>query len=220
MEYLDYGKLYQLQDEVLDIVFQEETEFYLTGGTCLNRFYFEKRYSDDLDLFTHCSDTFSYSVRAVTGRFTQKNMVVKKLLESRDFIRIHLTKKEIVLQVDFVNDRIQRFGDFSYQKGYRLDNTMNILSNKITAVIGRDNPKDVFDIFLIARYQPVDWGKILAEASEKLHFQKEDLLYRLRTFPYSLLNSLNLVDEQFLDNFELDFQNIIEEIQKSSFLPN
>lgn len=147
-------------------------------------------------------------------------MAVNKLLESRDFIRLHLTKNETVLQVDFVNDRIQRFGDFAYQKGYRLDNPMNILSNKITAVIGRDNPKDIFDILLIARHQSVDWKKVLAEASEKLHFQKEDLLYRLRTFPCSLLNTLNLVDEQFLDNFELDFQNIIEEIQKSSFLPN
>ena len=55
---IDYQKLYRLQNKILDVVFAEETEFYLTGGTCLNRFYFEKRYSDDLDLFTNFSETF------------------------------------------------------------------------------------------------------------------------------------------------------------------
>jgi len=45
---IDYKTLYDLQDRVLDTVFKTEQVFYLTGGTCLNRFYYEKRYSDDL----------------------------------------------------------------------------------------------------------------------------------------------------------------------------
>ena len=44
---LDYSKLYKLQDRVLSLVFEVENEFYLTGGTCLSRFYIEKRYSDE-----------------------------------------------------------------------------------------------------------------------------------------------------------------------------
>ena len=47
MDSIDYVKLYELQDEVLKLVFSEEQEFYLTGGTCLSRYYQEKRYSDD-----------------------------------------------------------------------------------------------------------------------------------------------------------------------------
>ena len=35
----------------LALIFAQDTEFYLTGGTCLNRFYYEKRLSDDLDFF-------------------------------------------------------------------------------------------------------------------------------------------------------------------------
>ncbi len=49
---IDYKKLYSLQDHVLETIFLYESEFYLIGGTCLNRFYHEKRYSDDLDFFT------------------------------------------------------------------------------------------------------------------------------------------------------------------------
>lgn len=48
MDRIDYQELYRLQDKVLQVVFKAEREFYLTGGTCLSRFYFEKRYSDDL----------------------------------------------------------------------------------------------------------------------------------------------------------------------------
>ncbi|NOQ47224.1 MAG: hypothetical protein GQ559_11255, partial [Desulfobulbaceae bacterium] len=90
MESVDYKKLYQLQDEILDLIFQEDTEFYLTGGTCLNRFYFEKRYSDDLDLFTNFSDTFSYSAREIIYRISHANYTTEKHVDSKDFVRIHV----------------------------------------------------------------------------------------------------------------------------------
>ncbi|WP_417913112.1 nucleotidyl transferase AbiEii/AbiGii toxin family protein [Candidatus Electronema sp. TJ] len=215
MEHIDYNELYRLQDEVLNLVFAEDTEFYLTGGTCLSRFYFEQRYSDDLDLFTHCSDTFSYSARAVIERFVRAGLSVKKQVDAKDFVRLLLTSQETALQVDFVNDRVKRFGDFVYRHGFRLDNPLNILSNKITAVIGRDNPKDIFDILLISKNISIDWSVVIAEAGEKLHFQKEDLLYRLETFPAFLLKKLNLIDEKFLDNFDRDFKSVIEAIQAS-----
>ena len=39
---VDYKELYRVQDKILDIIFSEESIFYLTGGTCINRFYSEK----------------------------------------------------------------------------------------------------------------------------------------------------------------------------------
>ena len=41
--------LYPLHDEVLNYI--DMDKFYLTGGTCLSRYYFQHRYSDDLDFF-------------------------------------------------------------------------------------------------------------------------------------------------------------------------
>ena len=47
-----YTLLYKIQDKIIDLVVKEKLGFYLTGGTALQRFYFNKyRYSDDLDLF-------------------------------------------------------------------------------------------------------------------------------------------------------------------------
>lgn len=215
MELVDYKKLYQLQDEILDLIFQEDTEFYLTGGTCLNRFYFEKRYSDDLDLFTNFSNTFSYSAREIIERISRADYATEKHVDSKDFVRIHVKNAEILLQIDFINDRVKRFGKYNYVKGYKLDNPLNILSNKITAIIGRDNPKDIFDLYLITRNTSFHWSAILAQAKEKLHFQKEDLLYRLQTFPSHLLKKLNTTDDQFLRTFEKDYKKIINDIMLS-----
>ncbi len=39
-----YQELYKLQDRVLAIIFDISNEFYLTGGTCISRYYQPKRY--------------------------------------------------------------------------------------------------------------------------------------------------------------------------------
>ena len=72
------------------------------------------------------------------------------LIDLNNFFRITTVEKSQNLQIDFVNDRIKRFGKIIVKDQINLDNPLNILSNKITAVISRDNPKDIFDIYLIS----------------------------------------------------------------------
>jgi len=86
---IDYKKLYSLQDEVLEIVFRVEDEFYLTGGTALSRFYQEKRYSDDLDFFTNSSTRFNFAVKNILVELS-KEFTVETELDSRDFVRIEI----------------------------------------------------------------------------------------------------------------------------------
>jgi len=44
-----------------------------------------------------------------------------------------------------------------------------------------------------------------------------DLIIRLKTFPLELIESINLIDLEFLDNFEKEFPFIIEEINELKF---
>ncbi len=211
MDNIDYKALYELQDKVLDIVFSVEDEFYLTGGTALSRFYQEKRYSDDLDFFTNSSHRFNYAVKNIVSEL-RHHFNVKYELESKDFIRI---KIDSLLQVDFVNDRVPRYKEPSIlENGYKIDTVENILSNKITAVIGRDNPKDIFDIYLISRFYTIDWYEILESAQDKSVFSFDDLIIRLQSFPSQLLHGINLIDKDFLNNFKNDFSDLIEIIKK------
>ena len=206
---IDYKKLYNLQDKVLKRVFEVEDEFYLTGGTALSRFYQEKRYSDDLDFFTNNSTRFNFAVKNILTELS-KEFSIETELDSRDFVRIKIDE---LLQVDFVNDRVPRYKEPRVlENGYKIDTIENILSNKITAVIGRDNPKDIFDIYLISRYYSVNWQEILDSAQEKSVFSIDDLIVRLKSFPDRLLGSINLIDEGFLDSFQDDYGVLIDEI--------
>lgn len=204
-----YRELYELQDRVLDTVFEIESEFYLTGGTCLSRFYQAKRYSDDLDFFTNDSPRFSFAVRAIKAAL-QNDFLLSSSVETRNFVRVVVDGR---LQIDFVNDASYRLNDIMVTpKKYRIDTIENILSNKLTAVIGRDNPKDIFDIVLIHTYYPIDWPQILQAAHRKAYFSTDDLIIRLKIFPKALLNSIQCIDCDFLQSFDDDMSTIVQTI--------
>lgn len=210
---IDYKKLYGLQDRVLDAVFGCENEFYLTGGTCLGRFYQEKRYSDDLDFFTNNSSRYGFAVKNIK-KALQKDFDLAVEVESKSFTRF---KIDGLLQIDFVNDIAARYKNVKVlDNNYIIDNVENILSNKLTAVIGRDNPKDIFDIYLISKFYTFSWEEILNSAHEKAGFNNEDLIIRLKSFPIHLLERINIIDTNFLNNFEDEFIKILEDISRIS----
>lgn len=212
MDSVDYKELYSLQDRVMDVVFGCENIFYLTGGTCLSRFYQAKRYSDDLDFFTHDSWAFYRVVREVKVALSQ-TFDIKEEVSSKDFIRLRIDN---MLQVDFVNDSVMRYGEPIYRdNGYIIDNCENILANKLTAVMGRDSAKDIFDIYLIDKYYGYDFAKILKVAHQKAGFSDNDLIIRLKGFPKFLLQSIVLIDQHFLDHFEEEFNSVIDRIERA-----
>lgn len=207
---IDYKKLYLLQDKVMDVVFEAENIFYLTGGTCISRFYQEKRYSDDLDFFTHDNRSFNRAIREIKTALNEKFSVTEEV-SSKDFIRL---KIDDLLQVDFVNDRVMRYKEVIHlENGYIIDNCENILANKLTAVIGRDSAKDIFDIYLLDTFYDFDYKEILRVAHEKAGFSDDDLIIRLKTFPLSLLKNISLVESSFLDGFEEKYVSVIEKIE-------
>ena len=211
MGHIDYKELYELQDDILASVFVVENEFYLTGGTCLSRFYKEMRYSDDLDFFTHQSGRFSFAVKNIKQALDKKFKIFTEV-DSKDFIRF---KVDNLLQVDFINDISKRHKDVVVtEENYIIDNVENILSNKITAIMGRDNPKDIFDIYLIHKYYTFSWMEILESAHEKAQFNQDELIIKLKSFPSHLLKSLNIIDLSILGEFDNEFPLVIQEISQ------
>jgi len=209
MDNVDYKLLYSLQDQVMKLIFGTENIFYLTGGTCLGRFYKEKRYSDDLDFFTNQSPRYSFAVRDVKNKL-KNSFKVSAEVESKEFNRFRIND---FLQIDFVNDIAFRYGDIVVtNEGFLIDNVFNILSNKLTAVIGRDDPKDTFDIYLISKYYSFSWNNILDAAHQKAVFSDEELIVRLKTFPQELFKNIKIIDTKFLDDFDIHFPKIIDEI--------
>lgn len=211
---IDYEHLYALQDKVLAVVFALENSFYLTGGTASHRFYYKARYSNYLDFFTSSDDLFGESINEILDELEGK-FRLNHSVKSRDFHRVLVNDS---LQLDFVNDSVYRSGKSDIIGSIKVDNKINILANKVTAIIGRDESKDVFDLFCIATHEEFSWKDILGIANRKAVVEKEVLIERLSNFPLNWLDNLKTIEQ-----FEITKQmvkQICDDIlpgQKNSF---
>ena len=188
---IDYENLYLLQDKVLQVVSSLNNEFYLTGGTALHRFYYDARYSDDLDFFVTNGISFSEDVKEIIAELRQNHQVDINVFV-KDFSRIII---DDFLQVDFVNDRVYREGKSIAFDGIRVDNKINILTNKITAIVDRDEEKDIFDLMCICYYEDFDWKNILEISNKKAIVEKDVLIYRLKSFPIKWLDRIKKIKD-------------------------
>jgi hypothetical protein len=188
----DYRKLYQTQDKILLALKPVLSSFYLTGGTALGRFYLNHRFSEDLDFFLNKSDTFHSSIKNIekvlTGKFS---VLTQESIVYDDFVRYYIEDEEMVLKIEFVNDIAYRCGIPNiYQYGF-IDTPLNILTNKLTAIVGRDEPKDVFDIYALAQHYMFNWLKVFGEAKNKAIINEIDVEQRIKSFPVLLFQKVD-----------------------------
>jgi hypothetical protein len=160
--------LYPLQDHILALINKLDLPFYLTGGTALSRHYLFHRYSDDLDLFVNEHSEFRALVKAIDICFHSNKVPYRTLTRSEDFVRLEIqTADQVVLKLDLVNDLVPHFGNFAISPELgKVDNVMNILSNKISAIPWLEI-KDFADIIWIARKYQFNWETLITEAFEK-----------------------------------------------------
>jgi len=161
-------ELYPLQDSILNLINTLETNFYLTGGTALSRCYLNHRYSDDLDFFVNDNSSFSEEALRIQEEL-HNNFDIEIQRVSERFRRLFIHHKTCNLKIEFINDVPAYFGELQTWKNFNtVDNPLNILSNKITAVMDRDEVKDFADIFAIAYYMgEIDWREMFVSASSK-----------------------------------------------------
>jgi len=145
-----FNQLYPFQDQVLKIIRQVETGFYLTGGTAASRGYLQHRFSDDLDFFINDDDRFGLWVERLIQALSQSshNWQCQVLMKEERFARLNLLTGELQLKIEMVNDVPARVGEVQDNPILgRLDTAENILANKVTALLNREEPKDLVDIW-------------------------------------------------------------------------
>ena len=201
----DYRKLYRAQDKVLLKLKPVLSSFYLTGGTALGRFYLNHRFSEDLDFFMNQSDAFHSTVKNIEKVLLEEFSLVKnQSLVYDDFVRYYIEDNDTVLKIEFVNDINYRCGTLNtYQYGL-VDTPINILTNKLTAIVGRDEPKDLFDIFSLAIHYRFNWMEIFNEVRNKAIINEIDVERRIKSFPVQLLQKVDWhiqkVDPEYVKN--------------------
>lgn len=142
-----FDVLYPFQDRVIQAIRQVDTEFYLSGGTAASRGYLNHRFSDDLDYFVNDHSLFGLWVERLLQAFHTR-WRCETLLKEERFARFNLIEDNVMLKIEFINDVPARVGEpQNHATLGRLDTAENILSNKITALLDRDEPKDLADIW-------------------------------------------------------------------------
>ena len=209
----NYNELYRLQDKVLQTLTGYFGEFYLTGGTALGRFYLNHRYSEDLDLFTNKNPDYQNTVTKIREILrNQFHTSDEKVIIAEDYVRIWIPGKE-ELKVEMVNDVAERWGTPQWNNKVPVDTVGNILANKLTAVVSRDEPKDVVDIVAISSNFAFNWAEVFIYALRKALLAEPDISMRLTSFPVELLEGkdwlMKPVDsndfKQKLDTISHDF---------------
>jgi hypothetical protein len=167
----NWEQLYALQDWVLEKFRAVDQSFYLTGGTALSRGYYNHRYSDDLDFFVNDAPPFELWRDRCLSRLQQaaleKGWHLEIALREERFGRAFL-RGPVSLKLEFINDVPFRVGQpWPHPALGPLDTKENILANKITALLDRQEPKDAADLFWLCCRDRLDLLAAIQEAGGK-----------------------------------------------------
>ncbi len=144
------GQLTELQRAVLSEFFRRERGFFLTGGAALAGYYLGHRRTDDLDLFTTDEAAFSRSRYVMPAVAEALGGCVDVRQDAPDFRRYAVTRGPDVLVVDLVRDRVPQMRPTKAEiDGVLIDSPEEILANKLTALVGRQEERDIVDVYFL-----------------------------------------------------------------------
>lgn len=89
-------------------------------------------------------------------------------LREERFYQLTLTHEDVVLKIELINDVPGRVGQVQDHPVLgRLDSAENILANKITVLIDREEPKDLADIWGFCRLKGLSLEQAISGAQDK-----------------------------------------------------
>lgn len=131
---------------MLEAFFERTKDFYLTGGAALAGFHLRHRETHDLDLFTLAApltdgvDAVRDVARAIGARCEETRT-------APEFRRFLLSREDESVVVDLVVERApQVVVDKPWVGSIRLDPPEEILANKLCALPGRAEVRDLVDV--------------------------------------------------------------------------
>lgn len=211
-----FEKLYKAQDIILNFIANlEEKELYLTGGTALNRFYLDGRYSEDLDFFTlDKTETAVVSIAKITKNLIKnfKNITVD--VDSKYFKRLYADDG---LKIDLVADRVPQVFKPILINGVYVDTMEEIFLNKLDALYSRSAIRDVYDLFSIVNSKKIDIEKALVNFDVKSanelnlvieHVLNFDYEYFLKLYPKDAMSTIEMISPDKFENFKNEYKNV------------
>jgi predicted nucleotidyltransferase component of viral defense system len=140
------SRLTPLQADLLEAFFQHEDRFYLTGGGALAGYHLGHRETHDLDLFA-LSPIMDDGVRALRQAARDVGASWQEVRTAPEFRRVLLSREDDSVIVDLVIEHAEQVRPEKPAHGsVRVDPAEEILANKLCALLGRAEVRDLVDV--------------------------------------------------------------------------
>jgi hypothetical protein len=127
-------------------------ERYLAGGAAMHFAPNSARYSDDLDFFHDSEGRVAAAFEQDRETLEAAGYHVGVVLTLPGFLRAVVTKVDDATQVDWAHDSAWRFMPLVRDElGGLLLHPIDLATNKVLALAGRDEPRDFVDILFVHR---------------------------------------------------------------------
>jgi hypothetical protein len=141
--------------------------FFLTGGTALSAYHLHHRLSIDLDLFTLDGLALRETDVLIPQLAADLGCRIGRARRTEHFCQFLLEPEAgESLQIDLVQDFGPQYGEHIKVGTIVVDSIENIGVNKLTAILGRTEPKDFVDLYFIL-HAGYDFDDLMAKAQEK-----------------------------------------------------
>jgi len=196
---MENSVLTPLQQQVLVALFDSglaDREYYLTGGTALSVFYFQHRYSDDLDFFTRKRGLLEEDFRHCSAILESMDIVVASQDITEDYARLFVypgDQKDTMLKLELARDVPAMMAPPEIKGQIVVNSYEDIAVSKICTILSRTESKDFCDLFFILNESHYGLAYLISRAREKEAALDEE--YGILDFATNLLTVKEL---QFL----------------------
>ena len=172
-------KLTEIQNKAIALFAnsQLKDKFYWTGGTLLAVYYFQHRFSTDLDFFSEKPFTFDEINSYIQNlkESTHQNIVYNRIYDRHEF----LFEGKEPLRIEFVlfNHEKKTLKSRQQYLGIYIDSLEDIAANKVIALMDRKEPKDLFDLYFIFTKAQIAISQLLQMVEQKFGLKISESMF-------------------------------------------
>lgn len=186
-------------------------------------FYLQHRLSKDLDFFTAEEEVIGYFGERLKGNLEAMGIKAQTIRKFKSFFEILASKEEVNMPIHLALDSPFRFEEPKENfLGVRIDNLIDIATNKLLTVFGRSEPRDFVDIFFLIKEKfsletLIEKSKLkdpgLDEYYLAIAFHRiKEFPDEISKFPVSMIKPLNI--KEMKDYFVSQALSILDKAKK------
>jgi hypothetical protein len=146
---LSNDRLTRLQRDIISILAEVGQDYFLTGGVVLAGWVLRHRMTDDLDLFTDLDTAIESADRLARFIAHKTGCTFMAVQSTPDFRRFLLSRENESVRIDFIRDRAPQLYPKVVRDGVRTDSVEEIVVNKLCALVGRSEIRDLVDLMYL-----------------------------------------------------------------------